>query len=316
MTEIKKYLRSIFNKKKHSVFLLFVLCTSVFWFINKLSKDYNQVVKYNINYTDLPQRFVFQVNPVTNVSVRIHTAGFYFFKKAFKRKKVNISLNNVQKKKGYDFYLLNSNILKQIRLQVKDRVDVVEVLEDSLFFKLGKRSFKKIPVVANISVNYHPGYKSFDGVKIIPDSIKISGPEMQLAKITKIDMEPFIQEDVKTSVEERIKLIDFNIPKIDYKTSTVKLKLNVEKITEKTLVIPIQIVNNPKEEVVVYPKKIKLSCQVRLSQFNKIKESDFIVVCDYNKRGTKFMNTQLIKKPKTVSSIKLQTNKVEYLILK
>ncbi len=316
MTEIKKYLRSIFNKKKHSVFLLFVLCTSVFWFINKLSKDYNQVVKYNINYTDLPQRFVFQVNPVTNVSVRIHTAGFYFFKKAFKRKEVNISLNNVQKKKGYDFYLLNSNILKQIRLQVKDRVDVVEVLEDSLFFKLGKRSFKKIPVVANISVNYHPGYKSFDGVKIIPDSIKISGPEMQLAKITKIDMEPFIQEDVKTSVEERIKLIDLNIPKIDYKTSTVKLKLNVEKITEKTLVIPIQIVNNPKEEVVVYPKKIKLSCQVRLSQFNKIKESDFIVVCDYNKRGTKFMNTQLIKKPKTVSSIKLQTNKVEYLILK
>lgn len=316
MTELNKYYQFAFSKKRHYVFLLFVMCTSVFWFINKLSKDYSQIVTYNIEYIDLPQKFVFQENPVKSISVKLNTTGYYFFKRAFKTKKIQLSLKNVKQKSKYSYYLSNINLLRQVRLRTSDKVEVIEVLEDNLTFKLGKRSFKKVPVIPNININYHLGYNSFDGLKITPDSIKISGPELQLKKIKNIGLELFKKEDVLSSITENLKIIKPNVDKINYDTEIVRLEVDVEKITEKTLLLPIQVINTGNKEVVVYPKKIKVTCLVRLSQFNQIKENDFIVIADYNKRGAKYINTQLIKKSSSVYSIKLQKNKVEYLILK
>lgn len=316
MIEFKKYLRQIITSKKYSVFLLFVIVTSIFWFMNKLSKEYNQIVDFNMEFTNLPERFIFQENPPQKIALRVKTSGLSLFKRAFYQNEVKISLKKIKNKKGYQYFLQSTNLKKQIRAQVSDRLSIVEVLEDTLFLKLGKKSFKKVPVIPNVSVDYHLGYKSFSGVKIIPDSIRVSGPEMQVQKIKEVYLKPLVKEDIIESVKEQASIIKTDIPKIRYSTNSVSLHIEVEKITEKTLSIPVQIINKPTEEVVVYPKKITLNCQVRLSQFNEINEDDFILVCDYNQRSGKYMSIRLMKKPETVSSIKLQTTKVEYLILK
>ncbi len=316
MIAIKEHFKFIFSKKRHYVFLLFIICTSVFWFVSQLSKEYHQVIQYKIKYVDVPPKYVFQETPIQTLSVRLHTLGFYFFKKAFSSNVLEISLKNIQQKDKYQYYLSNSNLLKQVRLHVSDRVEVVEVLEEDLFLKLGNKSFKKVPVVPNVKIQYHLGYNSFEGKKIIPDSIEISGPELQLQKINRLALEPFEQLDVMLPISQRLAIVKPSINNVTYSTETVQLHVAVDKVTEKTITLPVQIVNATQEGIVIYPKKVKVSCQVKLSEFNQIKENDFMMIADFGTKGDKYIDIQLVKKPVSVSSITLQTDKVEYLILK
>lgn len=303
-------------KQKHSVFIIFVLGTFIFWFLNKLSKDYNQVVTYSIEYVDLPNQYIFQEEPHNQLSFRLETDGFYFFSNAFRNNKIEVSLKNIHKKSKYIYFLNNSQLKKQVRKNLNDKIHLIEVLEDSLVVKLGKKSFKKVPVVSDLSIKYHSGYNSFTGITLEPNVIEISGPAIQVAKINKLKLSSLIKEDVMESIKENITVVHPNIPKIELGVKEVLLKVDVEKITEKSLMVPLKITNASFNNVVVYPKKIKITCQVRLSEFNEIKEDDFLVVCDYNKRKGKYMKTELITEPLTVSGVKLHVDKVEFLILK
>ncbi|NIJ46144.1 BMFP domain-containing protein YqiC [Wenyingzhuangia heitensis] len=316
MADRKKLATYKFNKRRDSVFLLFVLGTFIFWFLNKLSNTYTQVVSYTIEYVDLPNQFVFQEKPQENLSFRIESDGFYFFSNAFKRNQIQISLAAIKKRDQYAYYLPNAELKKQVRSVIKEKINLLDVIEDTVEVKLGKKSFKKVPVVPNISINYHSGYNSFSGIKLIPDSIIVSGPEMQLAKVSKIKLAAFTKKDVITSIDEKIEIIKPEIQKIEFNKEQVELKIEVEKITEKTLMVAVQIINAPSDDVVLYPKKVKVTCQVRLSQFNVVKANDFTVICDYNNRGSKHIKIELVKKSGVVSSAKLNTNQVEYLILK
>lgn len=317
MNKTKKQTIFKFNKKRDSVFLIFVLGTFVFWFLNKLSKEYSQVVYYPIHYSSLSKEYVFQENPPKELGFRIKGNGFYFLGVAFNKPEIEVSVKHLKRKSKYDYYLVNNDLKKQVRNSIKENITLVDVISDTLFVKLGKRSFKKVPVIPNVNIGYHLGYKSFTGYNISPDSILISGPEMQVAKVDKINLEPFKEANVQESINKDLAIIKSNVPKITYSTEKVNLKIEIEKITEKTLMIPIQIINVPiGDEVVVYPKKIEVDCLVRLSQFNEIKSSEFLVVCDFNKRTSKHMKTELRQKPSIVSSVKLNVDEVEYLILK
>lgn len=316
MMERKKYIAHIFTKGRNSVFLLFVLGTFVFWFLNKLDKQYNQAISQPITYIDLPSKFIFQETPTNYILVRVEASGFYFFSNAFKRKPIEISLKNIKKKDAFTYYLLAPEVKKQLRAQLKTKINILEVLEDSLHVKLGSKSFKKVPVITDVSIQYSVGHNSIKGVQFVPDSIEVSGPELQVKKIQHIKLNPYFKQDVNTSINEFLDIVKVDIPKISYNTEKINIKVDVEKITEKTLQIPVQIINTPKDNVVIYPKNIKVSCQILLSKFNDINTNDFLLVCNYNKRNNKYMEVKLVKKPKTILGVKLHVEKVEYLILK
>ncbi|WP_010135797.1 YbbR-like domain-containing protein [Ochrovirga pacifica] len=312
----KNQLTEFLNKKKNVVFLIFVVATFVFWFLNRLSKDYTQEIYYNINYKELPNRFIFQETPPKTLSVVIESSGFYLFTSAFKNRTLDISLKNIKKKAAYRYFLLESELYKQAKERLNGKARVLGVSEDSLFVQLGKKGFKKVPVKASIDLTYKAGYKSFSAATLIPDSITVSGPEMLVNNINQLKLQPLIKEGVMETIVQNVAVIKDQNPKINYSHSQVKVKVEVEKITEKTLEIPVKIINPPKGEVVIYPKKIKVSCQMKLSQFHEITTNDFQIVCDYKKRINNYMNASLSRIPDNVSSVKLGTERVEYLILK
>lgn len=311
----KEYFFTLINKKRNVVFLIFVLATFVFWFLNRLSNNYTQQVSYKIEYKDLPKRFVFQDEPQEIIKISIEASGFYLFSSALIHRDIELSLKNIKRKNRYSYYLLDDELNRQVKERLKDGIRVLGVTEDSLLVHLGKKSFKKVPVKSHVDLKFQMGYKSFNQT-LEPDSIEISGPEMQVSKIHHIDLNAVSKEDVMESVQENLDIIKTQYSKIDYNVDKVKLHILVEKITEKTLEIPVKVINTFNEEVVIYPKKIKISCQIKLSDFNKITSKDFAAVCNYEKRQDKYMEVELVEKPSTVSTVKLKSNKVEYLILK
>lgn len=311
----KNYFVTLINKKQNVVFLLFVLATFIFWFLNRLSNDYIQQVPYQIEYKDLPKRFVFQDKPQEEINVSVEASGFYLFKSAIINRDLKISLKNIKKKDKYSYYLLENELNRQVKEHLKDRIRVLGVTEDSLLVNLGRKVYKKVPLKSHVDIKYNKGYKSFNEI-LEPDSIEVSGPEMQVSKIDYINLVPFQKENVMESISENIAIVESLFSKIDYSTKNVKLHLEVEKITEKTIEVPVSIINTSSDEVVIYPKKIKVNCQMKLSDFNKITQDDFVMICDYDKRNDGYIEVELLEKPSSVSMVKIEKKRVEYLILK
>lgn len=303
------------NKRRNVVFLLFVLATSIFWFLSRLSKNYSQQIPYKIIYNDLPNKFIFQDVPPEKISISVEASGFYLFTQAFKNRKLKISLKNIKKKNKYQYYLLSGEINRQAKEDLKDRVKVNGVVKDSLLLNLGYKSFKKVPVIPHADLHLFTGYKSF-GTTLQPDSIVVSGPEMQVAKINKIDLVPLTREDVMEPIVVDLQIVKPEYSRLKFSDHKVKMNVSVEKVTEKTIEIPVEVINRPKDELVIYPKKIKASFQIKLSQFQQITEKDFHLICDYSQKEKKFIKVEMVKQPENVSSVKLGTERVEFLIIR
>ncbi|MDB4297623.1 hypothetical protein N9901_02595 [Flavobacteriaceae bacterium] len=304
------------KKKTNTVFLLFVLGALLFWFLTNLSKEYTSTLAATIVYENLPESYIFQEAPPETINLRVKTTGFYFVNSSLKTPEVVLSIDKIKHKEGYDFFIENSDLRKQLNSNLSVKLELKEILLDTLFVKLGVKKHKKVPVKPSLDIEYYLGYKAFSGIKISPDSILVSGPEFQVNKVSEINLRPYLAKGVQESIAMNIDIQDPNIPKLTLSHKEVFLEINVEKITEKSLEIPVKVINKPIEELVIYPKTLKLICQVRLSQFNDVKANDFEVICDYNQRDGNFLKAELVKKPKLVSSVKLLSNNIEYLILK
>jgi hypothetical protein len=316
----KLFVKNKSTKKQHVLFV-FLLCSTLFWFLTKLSKEYETEVVYNVNYRNLPSSKLFQNTPVDAVKLYVKATGFNLLKEQLKRKKINIGLRNVVAKGKYDYYLLLKTKEAQVKGQLDKRVKLVAFVEDTLFFELGFNKHKKVPVIANLDFRFKSGYNLSNNVFIVPDSIEISGPEIQVDKITSISSSLLKIDDIIEDVFKEVPIvIPQGVDKVNFDVESVQVVAEVEKFTEDSFSVPFLIKGLPLgAKITTYPNTVNIVFQVGLSNYKKISVNDFKVVCNYEKSetdGTHFLVPKLIKKPSLVSSIKIIPSRIEYLIQK
>lgn len=322
---MKKVISKLFVKnkstKKQHVLLVFLLCSTLFWFLTKLSKEYETEVVYNVNFQNLPNSKLFQNTPVDEVKLYIKATGFNLIKEQLKSKKINIGLRNVIAKGQYNYFLLLKTKENQVKNQLDKNVKLIGFVKDTLFFELGFNKRKKVPVIANLDFRFKSGYNLSNKVFIVPDSIEISGPETQVDKVTFINSSLLKIEDIIADVFKEIPIVKPNgVDKVKFDVENIQIVAEVEKFTEDSFSVPFVITGLPSgTNITTYPNSVKVVFQVGLSNYKKISANDFKVVCRYEKsetESTHFLVPKLIEKPSLVSSIKLVPNRIEYLIQK
>ena len=322
---MKKGISNLFVKnkstKKQHALLVFLLCSTLFWFLTKLSKEYETEVVYNVNYESLPSSKLFQNTPLNELKLYVKATGFNLLKEQLKTKKINIGLRNVVARGKYNYYLLLSSKESEIQSQLDKRVKLIDFTQDTLFFELGFNKHKIVPVVSNLDFRFKSGYNLSNKVFLVPDSIEISGPEIQVDKVTFITTSLLKMENIVTDIFKEIPIIKpEGLDKISFKIEKVQVVAEVEKFTEDSFSVPFEISGLPLgTKITTYPNMVKIVFQVGLSNYKKISASDFKVVCNYEKSETEntyFLVPKLVEKPSLVSAIKLVPNRIEYLIQK
>ncbi|MEI6865019.1 hypothetical protein [Flavicella sp.] len=309
------------SKKKKHILLVFLLCSTLFWFLTKLSKEYETTVVYNVNYEDLPSLKLFQNSPENKVEIYVKASGFNLLSEQFKTKKINIGLRNVVSKGKYEYYLLLKSKENQIRNQLDNSVKLIRFVKDTLFFELGFNKHKKVPVIPNLDFRFKLGYNLSNKVFLIPDSIEISGPEAQVDKINSIASSFLMLEDILEDVLIEIPIVKpEGVDKLNFDVENITVVAEVEKFTENSFSVPFDIIGLPKGTMITtYPNSVKVVFQVGISNYKKISANDFKVVCTYQKseiEDANFLIPKLVIKPSLVSSIKIIPNRIEYLIQK
>ena len=319
MTTEKKSNLSITNNRKVKVFLFILVLTSIIWLLIELSKSYTSSAVFTVEYENLPNGKLLQSTPDSEIRLALKAPGFSLLKYKIRKHSVKLNLKNVTKKSS-SFYLLPNKQLTYLNEQLSGENEIIRILKDTIFIELGNNKSKKVPINPSLDLKFKLGYNLTEPMKIIPDSVLITGPEKFIDSI----------EELKTTalklnnVYENISIdVDVILPvekkKVIVSATKVKIVGVVDKFTEGKFTIPVELINKPDDlNISTFPKEIEVIYQTGLSNFNKITINSFLVVYDFEqyKKDTLInILTPIIKqKSEFISSIKINPSQIEFLI--
>lgn len=309
-------LTSIKNKKAH-VFFLFLLLAFVILLLTKLSKEYTKTIPFIIEKINVPQENII-LNDSVSLKITLKTHGFKWLTYYFSKPKIAINFKNEVYKNDSTFIWNKSKVYLQ-NTQFGNQVALLNMVPEVLTFKYGVNMVKKVPVKLHADIIFSSGFNISKPYVLKPDSIVVVGPEALVTNINAIETKHVSLKDVSRNISEIIKL---KLPKennsLKFSNSEIVLKASVEKFTEGILQVPIEIINIPKEiNLKYFPKDVNVSYYVSLSDYKLIKSKDFRVICDFSKAINKqsFLVPELDRFPKRVKNVKINQQRIEYIIL-
>lgn len=302
-------------------FILFFVLAVVFWFLTKLSKEYESTVVYPVSYENLPKGKLLQENPIKEIGIHIKATGFKILSGKLFPKTIEIDASNLSSKSATDYYLLLSQQRLAIQKQMNTGVDIDHFIQDSVTLNLGVLQQKKVPVRLQSQISYQLGYNAKANIQITPDSITLSGPESILDTIQFIETIPLVMNDVSTSIDEQLDLKPFESSnRITFDQSSVKLSAEVEKFTEGTQKVSFVILNQPSDVTInTFPKEVTITYKVALSNFSQINAASFSVECDYlmsSENNLSYLVPRLARQPDLVKNVKITPSKIDFVVEK
>jgi len=148
------------NHKKLRIFLLFLLLATLFWSLIKLSKEYISEVEFELAYSEIPNNKLIQNEPDKKVKLTLKTVGFKLLNYEFKKRVLDYSLTEIERKAGSMYYSETRSNTNYLQAQLSAETIVLNVEPDTLFFDLGVKRSKKVPVVSQMTYQFKTGFNS------------------------------------------------------------------------------------------------------------------------------------------------------------
>jgi len=330
---MKKSLLSIFKSadsnvpvklnKKLITFFMCILLAMFFWLLMNLSKDYTITVSFPARYTHLPQDKVLANSLPEHIDMEITSRGFnlLFYKLKNKVEDVTIDLKDAKPliSKNH-YYLLTNSRLDKIKAQISSSMRIVRVLPDTIFLNYNKKISKRVPLKANYSLAFDTQFQLVDTVALLPSMVEISGAADLIDKISELETEPIELKNINKSQTIYAAILkNKSLELVEIKPAKIQLKINVQKYTEASIDLPIEVENLPAGYALkTFPDKVQVKYNVAFKDYDKINVSLFKAVVDYSKieAASNHVKVVLVKYPSSVRAMKINPEKVEYIIKK
>ena len=303
--------------KQFSSMMIFVVIAALFWLLIKLSSNYTVTEPLTINIKDTPADLVL-TNGTQKIKVTLSTSGFellnYYFKPK-SRRKVDISLEEVPLQKDSEStYSFGSTYAKEkvanfLTLEPKE----VSFDENRIILNMEQLDSVKVKVIPNFDITYEKQYNRLGKMQLTPDSVIIYGPKNKISEIDNIYTQNLTLRNVNRNINQDIPLKLDETLNANHKD--INVKIFVEKYTETIAIVP--ITNNSKENLRLFPDKVKIKYIVTLTDYNITKESSFKVnidTIDINPENN-YLPIYLTDYPTNTKIISIEPKEVEYIII-
>jgi hypothetical protein len=290
----------------------------LFSILTKLSKDYTQTIRFEIEPKQIPEDKLILKDSLHYLDITLTTYGFKHVRYFLAKPKIIIQIGNLDKD-DKQFFWTREKGLSHIISQFDPNVIVDAINPDTIRFKYDQSYVKMIPIKLDSDIQFETGYSNIDQITIEPDSVKAIGPKSLIDSISSIDTNTLKIENVKNDISEKVDLkLATAQNQIRYSHKSIIVNGKVDKFTEGSVDVPVLVKNIPKDiKLNYYPKVVSVVYYTSLSNFKNITNSSFIVSCDYNNivDGNSFLVPQILDIPEGVKGVKLGTNKIEIIIV-
>ena len=313
-------LEKIKNDKRIVVFLVCLFIASSLWFLNALSEDYTTTITYPVKYINPPSNQFLSNQPPSQIDLIVYAHGFTLLRNKlnFSFSPIILNLTNITQNiepSSNGFRINTNNFIREISYQVSSEITINNIQPEVFYVVLDSLKTKLIPLKTDLELSFKPQFNLKKPVILSPEQVEITGPAAVLDTIFFLNTEKKNIDKLDAEISLTLEIIHpENTTIIPEKT---EVEIQVEKFTEKELVIPIRIKNNSDTfNIKLFPSEIKLAVLVGLSEFEEIDASKFEVFIDYNNIKPEVKNLEVIVQS-TIPNIKvlrITPANVEYLI--
>lgn len=313
-----KTIKARFRRSNINTFLFFLACTVLIWIFVQFSKDYNEVINIPVEYVNIPPDKIITSDNPKAVKLRVEENGFRLAWKIMFPPKLSIDVSKAVPSNGKLLYVIDEN-RKDIISQLNINFDQSRFVKDVLAINYEQKDEKLVPVVSQVEIEYAAGYSAVDGLRLLRDSIKVSGPREILDTLTHLKTKKLSLKKVKEDLSGKVKIDTSGFNNLTLFSDSIEYTVDVEKFTEGKVVVPIELINVPKGlNVVIFPKESTLFFQVNLKNYSKVTASDFRVVADFSEvqDNQDFLIPKLLQKPEFTTNVRLNEKKIQFIIKK
>ena len=264
-------------KNKIPLLIISIAFSVIIWGTISLSEEYYANVNVPLRVVGFPNGFSIGSEIPENITIKLRGIGWKLF------------AVNIGKDVTYNISVSGDSGFVQIKLMdhltdnrwMLSELDIIDIVPNSLSFSIERRIKKKLPIVADLNLEYKAGYGLAKQVVLEPDSIVVDGPQSVVNSLNEIKT-----KEIKLSSLDKliIKNIGFTyLPGTSYGTKFVSVNLDVQRIVDKQFDdINVEVLNVPPDrDVILLPNKI--SCNVRggIEILGKLEKNQFRVFVFY-----------------------------------
>lgn len=309
-------LKSFFFSKDVLSFLLFLILSASFWFVNVLDKVRETTIDIPIRYVSVPQNIEFTNNVPISIKVSVRDNGKELLNYSRKNNKpIAIDFNRQFYQNGT--IVVSADEIRQVLIRyLSPTTAITQIQPDSLVVAYRKLETRNVRVQLEKHISLAHQYVLDENIVIEPSQVAVVGAGMLFDTLSFVKTNVLELHNLKDTVTRVVKIKP--IAGLRFVPDEVKVKLNVERFTEKRIVVPVTVINCPDDIVLrIFPSQVELSFNVPMSRFSTINVNAVRVLFDYGQLNgdNKLKHTLKIENNEPlIRNLRLRPSDVEYLI--
>jgi|GEM_PF-6407818 len=304
------------------IFFNCLVLSAILWLLTTMSRVHTDKVSIPITYTNIPDNVLITNNLPDHITVLIQARGFKLLANRLTRTwsslEINVDHGRDLKKGEQNFFVLPlRGKLDEITYQLGTDIKIMSIEPDSIYFQFNTKATKKVPVVMSGELEFAKQFGQSDPVRILPDSITISGSPGDLGKVDSVTTEYLTAGPLRSSYRIRVNIR--SIPGITFSKSQVEVDVPVEALTEKVLEVPVMTTGIPDSaQMQIIPEKVNVKLLVPVSHFVKVVPESVGLEVTYpspSQSKIRKVIVSVVRKPAFTKIISIDPPSVEYIIM-
>lgn len=321
---LKKYFLRIKNFllssrfKEFLIFLIFFLISSVFWISQSLSETFDVELQIPLRLSDIPSDVVITSELPPYVTLSVRDKGTSLVRYIYDSEPVKLDFSYVDYdigEKSGKVVLPMNDVVKKFQSQLLSSTVIVSLRPDTLeyYFNTGMR--KRVPVRISGKIETSKEYYLKE-ITLSPDSVEVLAPNAILDTLTEVFTYPTYLTNLCEDAASELILRRIRGAKLI--PEHVKMYVDIDMYTDKTITVPIKGIDFPQgKSLRTFPSNADVTFRVGMSSFKEITEKDFSVTASFNdaleREGGK-LPLHLVACPDGVSNVRINPDEVDYLI--
>ncbi len=304
------------------VFAIFLVLATGFWFLNALRKSYSTTISFPVHFINLPdQNILISQSDSTSIHLKVRATGFsllrYHFSPHFSSLGLDVAkMHRFYKGNSRGVFFSTHDLESSVSNQLGYDLELISLSPDTVFLNFYNKSKRRLPVKLNANLSFSNSYYLSGPVKLMPDSIDVSGPNFVMDTMTCVLTKYESFDQISSTINKKLPLLVDKT--IVVASNEVSVSIPCEAYTESSVVVPINVKGNSDGITVkTFPSDIKISFRVALSQYDAVRANAFSAVVDVS--GVDFhkqkrLKVKLDKAPEYVYSVDYNPLFVDYLV--
>ncbi len=310
-----------FSQSERRRLSLFFICLALAlgaWLFFALSNSYIYQGRTLVRFVNFPQNKAFHSLQSDTVKLQIEGTGWQllFSRLRISPRSIDIDLKDLNKQT----FVSLSDQLGYINRQFSSTQKIVYIMPDTLYFDFSSRAIKKVPLKLISNIQFIKQYGVADSVQMTPSYVTITGPKEDLAKINFWNTDLLNLKDVAGNISSKIALQRPVKANINIYPAMAEVKIPVDEFTEKSIEIPIKVLNNRSfHDVKLLPEKVKITFMTALSNYSTTDREYFEATVNLNnwtEKGYKQLPVKLTRFPDYCKLIRVEPQNVDFIIQK